>query len=103
MYNTAEISSNGNGTHPRRGPATDALKGALAPRHRGHGPPQEAEPGLWLPRAGPSEAEDAPTVTAVTAAARYTTNAHAASNAHRVLQRWDEAVSYTHLTLPTKA
>ena len=68
MYNTAEISSNGNGTHTRRGPATDALKGALAPRHRGHGPPQEAELGLWLPSASTPEAQDAPTVTAITAA-----------------------------------
>ncbi len=81
MYNTAEISSNGNGTHPRRGPATDALKGALAPRHRGHGPPEEAQFGLWLPSTSTPETEDAAAVAAITAASNGA-DTDAASNAH---------------------
>ena len=78
MYNTAEISADDHGTHPRRGPATDTIKGALAIGHRGHGPPQKTELSFWLPSTGPAEAENALTVTAITAAARYTTNTHAA-------------------------
>ena len=66
MYNAAEISAYDHGTHTRRGPASITVKGALAVRYRGHGPPEEAELGLWIPSTSTPEAENAPTITAIT-------------------------------------
>ena len=86
MYNAAKSRADDYGPHPRRSPAIVTVKGALAPRHRGHGPPEEAQLSFRIKSTGTPEAQDALTLTAITAASNGA-DTDAASNAHRVLQR----------------